>query len=96
MELTELKLIGTSFVEGNKMALNIFTKGKAIVVQLVSQEIQENNKKLYPKKDQLLLDFEPLFQEPLGLPPKTDHDHKIVLKEGTSPISTHPYRYPYY
>jgi hypothetical protein len=37
-----------------------------------------------------------VFQEPKGIPPSRSHDHSIVLKEGTSPISVRPYRYPYY
>jgi hypothetical protein len=37
-----------------------------------------------------------VFQEPKGIPPSRSHDHSIVLKEGTSPISVCPYRYLYY
>ncbi|XP_071901048.1 uncharacterized protein [Coffea arabica] len=46
------------------------------------------------KLEYLLNDYEDLFQEPKGLPPKRLHDHKIVLKEGTEPINVRPYRYP--
>lgn len=50
-----------------------------------------------PKQvEDLLLEFEEVFQEPRGLPPSRSHDHSIVLKEGTSPISVQLYRYPYY
>ena len=35
-----------------------------------------------------------LFSTPSSLPSARAHDHAIVLKEGTSPISVRPYRYP--
>lgn len=38
--------------------------------------------------------FPGVFQIPMGLPPQRQFDHKIVLKEGTTPISIRPYRYP--
>ena len=46
--------------------------------------------------ENLLLEFVEVFQEPKGIPPSRSHDHSIVLKEGTSPISVRPYKYPYY
>jgi len=42
----------------------------------------------------LLLEFADIFEESRSLPPHQSHDHKIVLKEGTSPINVRPYRYP--
>jgi len=42
---------------------------------------------------QLLQDFAALFEEPKALPPHRSHDHRITLKEETSPISVRPYRY---
>jgi hypothetical protein len=41
-------------------------------------------------------EFQTVFEEPQGLPPPRSHDHQILLKPGTSPISVRPYRYPYY
>ena len=36
-----------------------------------------------------------MFQDPTSLPPARGHfDHRIPLKEGTSPINLRPYRYP--
>ena len=42
----------------------------------------------------VLQEFKHVFDMPSGLPPKRTHDHAIVLKEGTDPISLLPYRYP--
>jgi len=41
-----------------------------------------------------LKEYADIFAEPKTLPPHRSHDHKIILKEGTSPINVRPYRYP--
>jgi hypothetical protein len=43
---------------------------------------------------QLLDSFTHVFQEPKGLPPSRDCDHRIHLKPNTEPIAVHPYKYP--
>lgn len=45
---------------------------------------------------QLLREFEPIFQEPKGLPPKRTSEHRIDLLLGTGPINVRPYRYPHH
>ncbi|KAF5459665.1 hypothetical protein F2P56_019593 [Juglans regia] len=45
---------------------------------------------------ELLEGFSEVFNKPQGLPPPRNHDHRIILKEGTQPITNRPYRYPYY
>ncbi|GKB47835.1 putative mitochondrial protein [Tanacetum coccineum] len=47
-----------------------------------------------PALDTLLTEFVDIFSMPIGLPPSRDHEHAIVLKEGTEPINVRPYRYP--
>lgn len=42
---------------------------------------------------QILIEFEDVFQDPQGLPPQTYYDHQIPLKDGISPIHQKPYRY---
>ncbi|GJV46329.1 putative nucleotidyltransferase, ribonuclease H [Tanacetum coccineum] len=43
---------------------------------------------------ELVRDFKEVFQPPKSLPPERPFDHRIILKEGTTPISQRPYRYP--
>lgn len=40
--------------------------------------------------------YHQIFELPKGLPPKRDHEHAIILKEGSNPISVRPYRYPHF
>lgn len=43
---------------------------------------------------QLLDEFQDIFDEPKSLPPfRKNHNHKIVLKEGSDPVNQKPYRY---
>lgn len=45
---------------------------------------------------ELLKNYEELFQEPTQLPPKHEIDHSITLKEGTEPINVRPYHYAHF
>ncbi len=49
-----------------------------------------------PDLQQLLEEFQGLFEEPHGLPPVRRHDHKIPLIQGSLPVNVRPYRYPHY
>lgn len=44
----------------------------------------------------LLKEFEDLFTELHGLPPKRERHHAIRLVEGAQPPNLRPYRYPYF
>lgn len=37
-----------------------------------------------------------VFQAPEGLPPQRGHEHSIVLKDGTDPVSIQTYKYPHF
>ncbi|KAA8542515.1 hypothetical protein F0562_023667 [Nyssa sinensis] len=49
-----------------------------------------------PPLQQILEEFQDVFEEPKGLPPPRAHDHKIPLMEGSGPVCVKPYRYPHY
>ncbi|KAH0738331.1 hypothetical protein KY290_037036 [Solanum tuberosum] len=42
----------------------------------------------------ILQEYNDLFEVATEQPPSRAHDHKIILKEGTSPINIRPYMYP--
>jgi hypothetical protein len=46
--------------------------------------------------NKLLGGFNDVFEEPKGLPPTRSHDHRILLKEDSTPVCVRPYRYPYF
>jgi len=45
--------------------------------------------------DNLLTEFDAIFQEPRGLSPARSYDHRINLEPGTHPVVVRPYRYPH-
>ncbi|KAA8522099.1 hypothetical protein F0562_012587 [Nyssa sinensis] len=49
-----------------------------------------------PPLQQILEEFQDVFEEPKGLPLPRAHDHKIPLMEGSGPVCVKPYRYPHY
>jgi len=56
---------------------------------------KEDQQGIPPDMQELLLTFTDLFQKPNALPlSRGSFDHRIPLKEGTSPVNLMPYRYP--
>lgn len=71
-------------------------KGKGLFLQINSKGMDRqggiNNSEIV----ELLKNFKRILEEPQELPLTRNHDHRIILKEETQPISTRPYQYPYY
>ncbi|XP_070050283.1 uncharacterized protein [Nicotiana tomentosiformis] len=77
-----------------------------ISLGIITEESIEEDASLFSLESQLETQREPadlqlvlqkygdLFEEPSKLPYFRMHDHRIFLKEGTSPINKRPYRYP--
>ena len=68
----------------------------AVQVQLLIQQPTSKGElqTIDPNFSELLAEYQDIFEEPKQLPPHRSHDHKIVFKEGTSPVNVRPYRYP--
>jgi hypothetical protein len=70
---------------------HVFT---CIVVELLLlHEDTENDVQLPSEVVQLLQQFAPVFEEPVGLPPRRLCDHSIPLVPGAQPMNKRPYRY---
>ncbi|KAF2294586.1 hypothetical protein GH714_012798 [Hevea brasiliensis] len=78
---------GLFHVEGREATAYLYSVAVQEQVELEQQQ------KSWPDLNNLLLTYNDLFQEPKTLPPKRVHDHRIVLKAGSSPINIRPYKY---
>lgn len=68
---------------------------KGLFLQLM-EPMELNTIVVLPDIEVILQQHSRVFEEPTGLPPMRSHDHAIILKEGTSPISVRPYRYLFF
>jgi hypothetical protein len=55
--------------------------------------VPQQEKPLHPQVQELIDEFQHLFQEPSTLPPKRSQDHTIPLVPGAQPFKVRPYRY---
>lgn len=72
-------------------------KKKGIIVQVYA--VGENNTIKIPVSNevqQLLDKYQEVINEPKGLPPSRDQDHRIPLQAGQGLVAAKPYRYPYF
>jgi hypothetical protein len=64
------------------------------VHEITDEAIQEN--KTPPNLSKILSEFAHVFEEPAGLPPTRNHDHRIPLLPNQSPVNIRPYMYPHH
>ncbi|XP_020095072.1 uncharacterized protein LOC109714771 [Ananas comosus] len=64
-----------------------------VIGQYCPTQLEGQESNIPPRVQEVLLQYEGVFQEPQGLPPQRVRDHKIPLHPGTVPISIRPYRY---
>lgn len=81
-----------------EQAEKVFKKGvMGYFIQINLIRPVEEKQQVIPEPIQNLLEFyESVFEEPVGLPPIRDVDHKIELIPGATPPNIRPYRVPHY
>ena len=62
---------------------------------LFDNKEQEEHSMITPAIQQLLDQYQKVFQMPQSLPPTRNREHAITLKEGSSPVNLRPYRYSF-
>jgi hypothetical protein len=62
-------------------------------IQLMSISLAYPTKQILPVVQQVLDEFQGVFEAPSELPPRRLCDHKIPLIPGATPVSSRPYRY---
>jgi hypothetical protein len=67
------------------------TEGSRSSLHAISESANDDN--TGNLMDDLLEQFVPLFEAPIGLPPQRTRCHKIRLLSGTAPVAVRPYRY---
>jgi len=72
------------------------SKCKGILLQIVGTSSHQPFSEQPTEIQSLIQEFQEVFAEPTGLPPRRSQDHKIILQEGAKPTCVRPYRYPYY
>lgn len=88
--------LGKTLVSLKAMMRTIKHEGTGILVELNQLEgLGEEKSDVPPFLHQILADYAEVFDMPMGLPPIRGHEHSIVLKDDSQPISVRPYRYPH-
>lgn len=83
-------------MQAGKHFFSSMDRGRRLFVQLIGAESEGIHFELPEQVQGILLDFSQVFDTPKGLPPTLAYNHKIILKDGTQPISTRPYHLQYY
>nr|GEU29625.1 hypothetical protein [Tanacetum cinerariifolium] len=72
----------------------IYNNKKIVLRDMPAFGEQRNDKVLKHELTQIMENFSDVFEDPYELPPKRNHDHRIPLILGTSPVNIGPYRHP--
>uniref|UniRef100_A0A0A9CV51 Reverse transcriptase domain-containing protein n=1 Tax=Arundo donax TaxID=35708 RepID=A0A0A9CV51_ARUDO len=70
--------------------------GCMIQVNLLTEEEESPVIPIDTEVEEILIQYNDVFQEPQGLPPKRECDHAIHLKSGAEPPNVRPYKVPHY
>ncbi|KAL5542906.1 hypothetical protein UlMin_010616 [Ulmus minor] len=88
--------LGKTLVSLKAMMRTIKHEGAGILMECNQFEgLCEVSPEVPPNLNQVLAKYELVFNMPMGLPPTRGHEHSILLKDGSQPVSVRPYRYPH-
>uniref|UniRef100_A0A2N9HKA3 RNA-directed DNA polymerase n=1 Tax=Fagus sylvatica TaxID=28930 RepID=A0A2N9HKA3_FAGSY len=76
-----------------------FSKGsptQGLLLQIMQCNLCQGTELPEGDVQEVLEEFQTVFEEPQGLPPNRGHEHQIMLKAEAKPTSQRPYRYPFY
>ncbi|XP_042987252.1 uncharacterized protein LOC122315435 isoform X1 [Carya illinoinensis] len=96
IKLQGLNSASVQMMVGAKGFKSAFVNKQAWLLQLMLIDHEPTKMCVEGPVSALLEEFADVFEEPVGLPPRREFDHQIILKEGASPVSVRPYRYPHY
>lgn len=65
------------------------------LIQVMTTAANKEAVKIPKEIDYIRQEYQDIFGEPKGLPPKRSHDHKIPLEVDNTPINANPYKCPY-
>lgn len=71
-------------------------EGEALLIEVQPICQTSSGTTVNAQLQELLAEFNGLFEEPVGLPPHRHHDHRIPLIPGAAPVNVRPYRYLYF
>ncbi|KAF1882979.1 hypothetical protein Lal_00003161 [Lupinus albus] len=99
---TEYKLQGDPALTKTQLSLGAFMQvlkeeGEGLMLHYDGPEnTSASSQPVAVEVLEVLQQFEELFEDPQGLPPKRRYDHAIHLKEGANIPNIRPYKYPHY
>ncbi|KAJ4789012.1 polyprotein [Rhynchospora pubera] len=91
-EIAEVKL-----VDGSMNIEKEVKKGSEVLIaKLFRIEEGGPEKNIQPEWQHIVKNYQDVFKEPEGLPPKRDTDHRIILAPEARPVNQRPYRFSYF
>ncbi|KAL9444267.1 hypothetical protein AB3S75_017449 [Citrus x aurantiifolia] len=88
--------LGKTLVSLKAMMRTIKHEGAGILVECNQFEgLCKEDTEVPSNLNQVLAKYESVFNMPMGLPPTRGHEHSIMLKDDSHPVSVRPYRYPH-
>ena len=82
-------------VSAKAMEKTLYQSAKGWVLYICQQKETQSETETNLQLQPLCKEYEKVFGEVMGLPPKRSHDHQILLMPGTDPINLRPYRHPW-